>query len=178
MVLGAAVSLSAGCPSLAPHSSILIARWAPNANRSDYFSPFPDKKDEFEDFDYDKGLLLDSLGALKVALDQMKKLGLIGYYEISIPYDDYGSVVTVAIDDYVPINSELLLSEQNQNRIVGGPVQAMIRSLMDRVMIDYDALDSFYIDPYTTKQDEYNPSQLLLSLNGLCKRKSYIFFYN
>jgi len=92
--------------------------------------------------------------------------------KIRIPHDDYGSVVTVAIDDYVPINSELLLSEQNQNRIAGGPVQAMIRSLMDRVMIDYDALDSFYIDPYTTKQDEYNPSQLLLSLNGLRKRKS------
>jgi len=144
----------------------LVSELAPFADRKDYSSPFPEIKDEFEDYDYDKGDLLDALGTVKVALDNLRNAGIIGYFEISIPYDDYGSVVTVAIDDYVPISAEILLSEQNYG--IGGPALAIIKSAMDKAKIAC-SLDSFYLDPSTTKQDIYNPSQLLLSLNNLRK---------
>lgn len=101
-----------------------------------------------------------------MVLDKLKSGGLIGYYEISIPYDDYGSVVTVALDDYVPIGAEILLSEQNFK--CAGPVQAVLRNLFDKARINF-SLDTFYIDPSTTRQSDYNPTQLLLSLNGLSK---------
>lgn len=144
----------------------LVSELAPSADRNDYSSPFPEIKDEFEDYDYDKGDLLDALGTVKVALDNLRNAGIIGYFEISIPYDDYGSVVTVAIDDYVPISAEILLSEQNYS--IGGPASAIIKSAMDKAKIAF-SLNSFYLDPSTTKQDIYNPSQLLLSLNNLRK---------
>mmetsp|Transcript_23932 Transcript_23932/g.50426 ORF Transcript_23932/g.50426 Transcript_23932/m.50426 type:complete len:417 (+) Transcript_23932:66-1316(+) len=146
---------------------ILVETYAPNASRKDYVSPFPEKEDEFQDYDYDKGSLLDALGKLTVVLDRFKSGGLIGYYEISIPYDDYGSVVTVAIDDYVPIGAEILLKEQNYSKC-DGPLQSMIRYLFSEARIGY-ALNSFFIDPSTTRQSGYNPTQLLLSLNGLTK---------
>jgi len=145
----------------------MISELAPLADRKDYSSPFRDIKDEFEDYDYDKGSLLDGLGALKVSLDKLRSAGLIGYSEISIPYDDYGSVVTVAIDDYVPIGAEILLSEQNYS--IAGPASALVRSVMDKAKINYN-LDVFYLDPSTTKQSVYNPSQLLLSLSNLRQR--------
>mmetsp|Transcript_13977 Transcript_13977/g.20874 ORF Transcript_13977/g.20874 Transcript_13977/m.20874 type:complete len:396 (-) Transcript_13977:149-1336(-) len=140
---------------------------APNASRRDYISPFPETKDEFEDYDYDKNLLLDGLGSLKVTLDQMKVGGLLSYFEISIPYDDYGSVVTIAIDDDVSIGAEILLTEQNYS--IGGPVQAITRAVMEnRAKVLY-SMDAFFLDPSTTKQNIYNPTQLLLSLSNLCK---------
>ena len=142
----------------------MVSELAPFADRRDYSSPIPEMKDEFEDYDYDKGKLLDSLGALKVSLDKLRSFGLIGSSEISIPYDDYGSVVTVAIDDYVPIGAEMLLSEQNYS--IAGPASALIRSLMDKAKLNY-SLEAFYLDPSTTKQSVYNPSQLLLSLSNL-----------
>ena len=146
----------------------MVAILAPYANRSDYSSPFPEMKDEFEDYDYDKDKLLDALGTLKVAFDTMKNAGIIGYSEISIPYDDYGSVVTVAIDDYVPIGAEMLLAEQNYS--IAGPAQALLRWIMvDKGQVNYN-LDTFYIDPSTTQQSVYNPSQLLLSLNNVRKQ--------
>ena len=144
----------------------LLSMLAPTADRRDYVSPFPDTKDEFEDYDYDKNSLLDALGALRVSLDKLSNAGLIGYSEISIPYDDYGSVVTVAIDDYVPIGAEMLLSEQNYS--IAGPATALIRTCMDKAKLNY-GLDSFYLDPSTTKQSVYEPSQLLLSLSNLRK---------
>jgi hypothetical protein len=106
------------------------------------------------------------LGALKVSLDGFKSMGLIGYSEISIPYDDYGSVVTIAIDDYVPIGAEMLLSEQNYS--ISGPGQALARASMEKAGVLY-SLDTFYLDPSTTKQNEFNPSQLLLSVSNLRK---------
>ena len=90
-------------------------------------------------------------------------MGLIGYSEISIPYDDYGSVVTIAIDDYVPIGAEMLLSEQNYSI-------SLARASMEKAGVLY-SLDTFYLDPSTTKQNEFNPSQLLLSVSNL--RKSF-----
>jgi hypothetical protein len=92
-------------------------------------------------------------------------MGLAGISEISVPNDNYGSVVTIAIDDYVPLSTEILLMEQN--KIIAGPAQAMVRAVMDTTGIDYKDLDSYYIDPSTTKQSTYNPTQLLMSLNNL-----------
>lgn len=91
---------------------------------------------------------------------------MIGYSEITIPYDDYGSVVTIAIDDYVPIDAEMLLAEQNYG--IGGPAQALVRAAMEKAGVLYN-LDTFYLDPSTTKQNEFNPTQLLLSVSNLRK---------
>ncbi len=144
----------------------LTARFAPSASRKDFLSPFPGRDEEFQDFDYDMNLLLDALGKLTVTLNQLKLGGFLGYYEISIPYDDYGSVVTVALDDYASIGVEILLSEQNV--MVEGPTQSLVRALFDKSRMNF-GLDTFYIDPSTTRQDDYNPTQLLISLNGLRK---------
>lgn len=143
----------------------LISYLAPNANKNDYSSPFPEVTDEFEDYDYDKENLLDSLGILNVALKNLQKQGLIGYYEISIPYDDYGSVVTLAVDDDITLGSQLLLREQGM-KMSGSFVESLVRAVMNKANLKY-SLDSFFIDPSTTKQDVYNPSQLLLSLSNL-----------
>jgi hypothetical protein len=142
----------------------LVSVYAPSATSKDYISPFSEKKDEFQDYDYDKSKLLDSLGKLTVVLTQLKAAGIVGFFEISIPYDDYGSVVTVAVDDYSPIGSEILLSEQANK--IEGPIQALVRYLIGAAGIDC-SLDTFYIDPSTTRQVDYNPTQLLLSANGL-----------
>ena len=147
----------------------IISHLAPNADRNDYSSPFPQVKDEFEDYDYDKNVLDDSLGMLNVALQALQKSGLIGNYEISIPYDDYGSVVTLAVDDDITIGSQLLLREQSIT-MSGSYVESMIRFVMEKAKIQYN-LDSFFIDPSTTKQDEYNPSQVLFSLSNLQEKK-------
>lgn len=144
----------------------LTSQLSPFANRKNYVSPFPEMKDEFEDYDYDKNVLLDALGVIQATLEKLKSGGIIGHYEISIPYDDYGSVVTIAIDDYVPIGAEILLSEQKYG--IGGIAQAVVRSVLNEYF-DY-GIDTFYIDPSTTKQSEYNPTQLLLSVNNLRKR--------
>lgn len=144
----------------------LVSMFAPSADRKDYVSPFPGKDDEFQDFDYDKDALLDVLGRVTVTLDKLKSGGLLGFYEITIPYDDYGSVVTVALDDYASIGAEILLTEQGIP--CEGPIQALARALFDKVRINC-RIDTFYIDPSTTSQKDYNPSQLLLSLNGLSK---------
>ena len=142
----------------------LLSMFASSANRKDFSSPFPGRDEELQDFDYDMNSLLDALGKLTVTLNQLKSGGLLGYYEISIPYDDYGSVVTVALDNYAPIGVEILLSEQKV--MVEGPMQSLVRALFDGARINF-GLDTFYIDPSTTRQDDYNPTQLLLSLNGL-----------
>ena len=144
----------------------LISNLAPpNANKDDYASPFPEMKDEFEDYDYDKDMLLDSLGMLNAALQTLQRDGLIGHYEISIPYDDYGSVVTIAVDDDITLGSQILLREQGM-RMSGSSVESMVRYIIDKANIKYN-LDSFFIDPSTTKQSEYNPTQLLISLSNL-----------
>jgi len=143
----------------------LVSMYAPSADRKDYSSPFP-KIDEFEDYDYDKNKLLDALGAVTVTLDAFKSGGILGFVEISIPYDDYGSVVTVAVDDYVPITAEILLSEQKL--LSQGPIQALVVYLLENASIAF-AADTFYLDPSTTSQTAYNPTQLLLSLSNLRK---------
>mmetsp|Transcript_32694 Transcript_32694/g.68180 ORF Transcript_32694/g.68180 Transcript_32694/m.68180 type:complete len:403 (-) Transcript_32694:64-1272(-) len=144
--------------------NLLLAEYAPNADRRNYRSPFPDVKDEVEDYDYDKNQLLDSLGALQATLDQCQAAGFLSFSEISIPYDDYGSVVTVAIDNDVTLGSDMLLLEQGST--LGGPYQALARAALERAQLAF-GMDSFFIDPSTTRQREYNPTQLLLSVSNL-----------
>ena len=144
----------------------LIKAYAPNASRDDFVTPFPEKiEEELSDVDYEKNSLLDALGKLTVFLGRMKDSGVIGYSELSIPYDDYGSVVTVAMDDYSPIGSEILLNEQGLGE---GPMQAVLRALLADAGIRGE-LSTFYIDPSTTRQEAYRPTQLLLSANSLSK---------
>ena len=145
----------------------LVSMFASNANRKDYVSPFTEKEDEFQDYDYPKNSLLDALGKLTVTLDKFKAGGIIGFYEISIPYDDYGSVVTVAMDDYTTIGGETLLQEQNYD--TDGPMQAIIRVLIRDAGIKADTLNTFWMDTFYKDSVNYNPTQLLLSLNGLTK---------
>ena len=145
----------------------LVSMFASNANRKDYVSPFTEKEDEFQDYDYPKNSLLDALGKLTVTLDKFKAGGIIGFYEISIPYDDYGSVVTVAMDDYTTIGGETLLQEQNYD--TDGPMQAIIRVLIRDAGIKADTLNTFWMDTNYKDSVNYNPTQLLLSLNGLTK---------
>lgn len=148
----------------------LLDEFANGASKMDYHSPFRENQDEiFGDYDYDKDSLSNSLGAVCVVLDKFKSAGLNGYYEISIPYDDYGSVVTVAVDDHVAIGADMLLVEQQG--VVGGsygPHPSLLRAALERSNLSF-AMDIFYIDPATTKQNIYNPTQLLLSVNNLRK---------
>jgi len=133
----------------------MMTTLAPNADRKDFKSPFP-APDPSERMPYDEEALLDALGAICVTLDKMQEGGLIGHWEISIPEDDYGNVVTIAVDDDISIGAQVLAKEQNQP-LGGSTVVALVRSAMnDRAKISYN-LDTFFIDPSTTKQEFYNP---------------------
>eukprot|EP00977_Amphora_coffeiformis_P007044 scaffold1522_cov166-Amphora_coffeaeformis.AAC.22 len=142
----------------------LLTKLAPGASREDYTSPFP-KPDDTEFQPYDEGALLDALGAVSIALNKLQASGLIGHWEISIPEDDYWNVVTVAIDDDISIGGQILSRERNQplSCSIGG---ALMRAAMDRAKIPYK-MDTFFIDPTTTRQEDYNPTQLLVSLSDL-----------
>jgi len=109
-------------------------------------------------------------------LQALQDGGLIGRWEISIPVDDFGEVVTIAIDDDVGLNAQILAREAasqqrdatTANTLTGSPVVAMVRSAIEeRARIPYGALDTFYIDPTTTKNELYNPTQLLISIRNL-----------
>jgi hypothetical protein len=142
----------------------LLAMLAPKANRNDFKSPFP-KPDAPAPL-YDETALLDALGAVSVALDELQKGGFIGHWEISIPQDDDWNVVTVAVDDDISIGGQILGRERKQ-LLSGSVVTALVRSAMeDQAKILYK-LDAFFIDPTTTRQELYNPTQLLLSLSDL-----------
>ena len=142
---------------------------APTANRKDFTSPFPiPSSDSSSPSSYDEGLLLDALGRVSVGLSELQKGGLIGHWEISIPEDDDWNVVTVAVDDDSTIGGQILSRERGQP-LDGSPVNAMVRAAMDdtaKVSSSYK-MDVFFIDPTTTKQELYNPTQLLISLSDL-----------
>mmetsp|Transcript_18754 Transcript_18754/g.26449 ORF Transcript_18754/g.26449 Transcript_18754/m.26449 type:complete len:221 (+) Transcript_18754:825-1487(+) len=143
----------------------MMAALAPNADQKDFKSPFP-APDPSERLPYDEKALLDALGAVCVTLNKMQEGGLIGHWEISVPEDDYGNVVTIAVDDDISIGAQVLAREQNQP-LGGSAVVALVRSAMnDRAKISYN-LDTFFIDPSTTKQELYNPTQLLVSISDL-----------
>ena len=145
----------------------IVSIYASSASKEDFISPFPPGEEDLDDYDYDKEKLLDALGKLTVTLNAFKDAGLLGFYEISIPYDDYGSVVTVAMDDYTSIQTEILLSEQNYE--CEGPMQAITRALFKQAKIKPDSLNTFFMDTYYKDPVNYNPTQLLISLNGLSK---------
>jgi len=138
----------------------------PATAKYEFRSPFP-KPDSNIPFPYDANALTNALGAIEVALQKLQDGGLIGHWEISIPEDDYGEVVTIAVDDDVCLGAQILAREENS--VLGGsPVVAMVRSaLADRAKIPYAALDVFFIDPTTTKDELYNPTQLLVSVRNL-----------
>lgn len=143
----------------------MMASLAPNADRTDFKSPFP-APDPSDELPYDEGALLDALGAVSATLNKMQEGGLIGHWEISIPEDDYGNVVTIAVDDDASIGAQVLSREQNQP-LGGSAVVALVRSAMDdRAKISYN-IETFFIDPSTTKQELYNPTQVLVSLSNL-----------
>lgn len=143
----------------------LLAALAPTADKRDYTSPFPKPDgDEFES--YNEGALLDALGAVSVALQKLQAGGLIGHWEISIPEDDYWNVVTLAVDDDISIGGQILGRERNQP-LSGSQVQALVRSAMESQAKMSFKMDTFFIDPTTTRQELYNPTQLLLSLSDL-----------
>ncbi len=47
----------------------LLSQLAPFADRKNYVSPFPEVKDEFEDYDYDKGKLLKTITSSDSTID-------------------------------------------------------------------------------------------------------------
>lgn len=142
-----------------------LAFLAPNANRDDFSSPFP-KPDPSDEQPYDEAALLDALGAVSVALNKLQAGGLIGHWEISIPEDDFWNVVTVAIDDDISLGGQILARE-SKLPLSGSVVVALLRSAMEnQAKISYK-MDTFFIDPTTTKQELYNPTQLLVSLSDL-----------
>ena len=143
----------------------IMASLAPNSDRKDFTSVYPPPDPRIEQ-SYDEGSLLDALGALSVTLNKMQDGGVIGHWEISIPEDDYGEVVTIAVDDDISIPAQILLRGQNQP-VGGSAVVALVRHAMDdRAKISY-SLDTFFIDPSTTNQEIYNPTQLLVSLSNI-----------
>jgi hypothetical protein len=138
----------------------------PATAKYEFLSPFPKPSSDIP-FPYDANQLTNALGAIEVALQKLQDGGLIGHWEISIPEDDYGEVVTIAVDDDVCIGAQILAREEN-SVLSGSPVVAMVRSaLADRAQIPYAALDVFFIDPTTTKNELYNPTQLLVSVRNL-----------
>ncbi|CAJ1944263.1 unnamed protein product [Cylindrotheca closterium] len=142
----------------------MLQELAPNANRKDYSSPFP-KPDPTDEQPYDEASLLDALGGISVVLNKLQAAGIVGHWEISIPEDDFWNVVTIAVDDDVSIGGEILARE-SKLPLSGSPVVGLVKAAMEGTRIPYK-IDTFFIDPTTTKQELYNPSQLLVSLGDL-----------
>mmetsp|Transcript_12867 Transcript_12867/g.25391 ORF Transcript_12867/g.25391 Transcript_12867/m.25391 type:complete len:397 (+) Transcript_12867:78-1268(+) len=145
-----------------------------NRGRADYTSPFPPPPDLEAGDDarpYDEGALLDALGALSFAFRRLEDGGLIGHWEISVPADDDGNVVTVAVDDDISLGAQFLLRErgdftQQSTPLLGSAVQALVLAAIESAGIVFRQ-DSYFLDPSTTKQDIYEPTQLLLSMSNL-----------
>mmetsp|Transcript_23207 Transcript_23207/g.35837 ORF Transcript_23207/g.35837 Transcript_23207/m.35837 type:complete len:431 (-) Transcript_23207:239-1531(-) len=145
----------------------LLNALAPNADRSSYKSPFSTSSEDFGEVDVDASLL-DALGALQVSLLELQRGGLIGKSEIAIPTDNFGSVITVAIDDDISLGSQILLKEQKK-QFSSSFSTAMVKAALDRAHVSYE-FDSFFLDPSTTKQSEYNPTQLLINISNVEKK--------
>ena len=137
------------------------------ANRQSFKSPFPPlTEDDKGDLAYEEGDLLDALGTLSSALDVLQAGGIVGQWEIAVPYDDFGEVVTIAVDDDISLGAQSLLREGQGLSLNGSVVTALTRASLKHFGID-TAIDAFFLDPSTTKQDIYNPTQLLLNLSNI-----------
>jgi hypothetical protein len=143
----------------------LLANLAPNANRNDFVSPFP-KPDDTENQPYDEGALLDALGGVSVALSKLQQGGVVGHWEISIPEDDNWNVVTIAVDNDISIGGQILARERQQP-LGGSEVVALVRAALEHPANISYKMDTFFIDPSTTRQELYNPTQLLISVSDL-----------
>lgn len=146
-------------------NSLIPARLA---NRNSFKSPFPSLTDDDKvDLAYEEGALLDGLGTVSAALDVLQGGGIIGHWEISIPTDDYGEVVTIAVDDDISLGAQALLREGRGGVALNGSVvTAITRAALKRFGITV-AVDAFFLDPSTTRQDVFDPSQLLLNLSNI-----------
>ena len=100
------------------------------------------------------------------ALDALQAGGIVGHWEISIPSDDYGEVVTIAIDDDISLGAQGLLREGRNGSLNGSVVTAITRAALGKFGISV-AVDAFFLDPSTTKQDVFNPTQLVLNLSNI-----------
>jgi hypothetical protein len=70
------------------------------------------------------------------------------------------------VDDDITIGGQIL-ARASKLPLNGSAVVAVIRSAMeDKASIPYK-MDTFFIDPTTTDQELYNPTQLLVSLSDL-----------
>ena len=136
-------------------------------NRQSFKSPFPPlSEDDKGDLAYEEGALLDALGTLSSALDVLQAGGLVGHWEIAVPSDDFGEVVTIAVDDDISLGAQSLLREGQGLSLNGSVVTALTRASLKHFGIE-SAIDAFFLDPSTTKQDIYNPTQLLLNLSNI-----------
>lgn len=144
----------------------MLEMLAQGADRKDFVTsfPLPDSWDT-EELPYAKEELLDALGKVCVVFKKMQDGGLIGNWEVSIPEDDYGSVVTIAVDDDISIGAQVFLREQGR-LFSGSVVSAVAQSALDEAKIPF-RIDSYFIDPSTTRQELYNPTQVLVSLSNL-----------
>lgn len=147
----------------------LAKELAPRADRNDFKSPLPPFQLADSLYPYNTGKLLDALGVVSVGLQSLQNSGHIGYWEIIIPPDDNGDVVTIAVDNDTTLPVQILLQEQRKI-FRGSPVTALVAAAMKNSLISYN-IDTFFIDPSTTNQDKYNPTQLLLSLSALSGAK-------
>lgn len=145
----------------------LLDALAPDADKSSYVSPFSTSSEDFGEVEVDNSLL-DALGALQVSLLKLQSSGLIGKSEIAIPSDNFGSVITVAIDDDISLGSQILLQEQKK-QFSGSFSTAMVKAALDRAHVSYE-FDSFFLDPSTTKQSVYNPTQLLINVSNIQRK--------
>ena len=128
------------------------------ANRQSFKSPFPPlTEDDKGDLAYEEGDLLDALGTLSSALDVLQAGGIVGHWEIAVPYDDFGEVDTIAVDDDISLGAQSLLREGQGLSLNGSVVTALTRASLKHFGID-TAIDAFFLDPSTTKQDIYNPT--------------------
>jgi hypothetical protein len=143
----------------------LVKELAPRADRNDFKSPLPPLQETESLYPYDANKLLDALGIISVGLNSLQNKGFIGYWEIIIPPDDYGDVVTIAVDNDTSLPVQILLQEQRK-LFKGSAVAALVAAAMEKCQISYN-IDTFFIDPSTTKQEKYNPTQLLLNLSSL-----------
>jgi hypothetical protein len=146
----------------------LLAAFAAGSSRRDFKSPFPPPDPSDTERAYDEGSLLDALGSLSASLRALEAGGLCGRWEISVPADDDGDVVTVAVDDDVTLPAQFLLREQGA-ALSGSAVLAVVRAALDTAGIACRT-ESFFLDPSTTKQSVYQPTQLLVSLSNLRKK--------
>ena len=145
---------------------LLLAALAQGAGAGDFRSPFP--APDFVSVEarpYDAGDLKVALGRVSAALAALQAGGLCGAWEISVPADDDGEVVTIAVDDDATIGAQFLLREQRA-AVAGSAVLAAVRAALADAGVAYRA-DTFFLDPSTTRQGRYEPTQLLVSLSNL-----------